>query len=407
MQETKHQGHKIPLQDKLPEVLPSEDSESKSQIGATLGKRAPLGQKSKKASRRTFLSADEQKVLDEAESMRQRLELIDHEAFFHHNQTEEGDSDEERIFRVERIGHDDYVICGEDKSILYRMREGVQPVLLPHPKEQLMNFKIYKDITWILVIKKLAPTAPLGLLIMDMSNEEKFSRFAMEELLTSSTVLIHQNYLLAIKQQGLFAYNMDEISELIKQNNIRSYAPKLICVLKNAKDFCIEKGCLFVVCDRSNLLHRVELGNLSTVGDAVSKLPIKSNSLILDEFVNENYITNPKVKSLDGDIVICTTNKLVLSSHAGVSQDQYSSTQMIDLTVFSHNQDKFVFALHRREDITILRIYNGGFFVISRLFCLEEDRTLFNGILHLQNLEFLVYNENGYCKRFELKFKAL
>ena len=65
---------------------------------------------------------------------------------------------------------------------------------------------------------------------------------------------------------------------------------------------------------------------------------------------------------------------------------------------------KFVISVHRREDATILIVKHGGFFVISRLMCLEDDHSAFRGVEHVADNKFIVFGDKNYQKLFEIKY---
>jgi len=335
----------------------------------------------------------------------------------------------EEAYFVRRIEGDDFVLCGNDRSTFYRVNPpSTAPFYVPHIGKTMVNFLTYRSDLWIWIHKRQQKGVELsyGLTLCSMLDESNPQEWITKEILTSPCINIHSGYLFYCKEKGIYMADIELLwlkltnsSKKANQTNQASVSKDSLeifdCTLffqmKNVKDFCIEKNMMFVTVEKVNILYKISLDKLKA-NSALLPLGHTNNSLvsscplIFDEFTNETYINNVRVKCLDSEIVVSTSNHLILLDSTPEATDQYQSSGTVDFVLFKTNKLKWLVTLHRREDSTLMLLQDKGFFIISRLMCLEENRQAFYGIVHLEDNNFLVYGQGGYHHKFEIIYST-
>lgn len=340
---------------------------------------------------------EEKEMISLVKKMRESLEIADDGDFFPRSTVPE----DEIINRVERVAQQDYVLCGFNYSIFYRKDSEVAPFYFTHQGEEMHGFYVVNDL-WIWVCKLNGGYRLEFTKMVDVRNPVKKPS---SELVTSCKIVVWKDRVFFLKTSGIYYLEASELgSSYDASDSLVEVNARQIFSCMNVTDFCIEEGCLFSVSSNQNRIMRVDLSKVKEgeVPNEKRKYCVTSSVLLEDEIINVSYIKEPKIKSLDGDMVINITCKLILANSAGQVTDQYPSGSNIDCVMFNSKGLKFVVSLHRREDITILLVHNHGFFVVSRLMCLEEDHQQFFGLLHIANNEILVYGSQNYHKKFTI-----
>ena len=346
------------------------------------------------------------------ENLRDNFELIDHGDFFPKAKPNEKDvgeeldddeEEEEEIYKVERIQTNDFVLCGKDSSIMYRRDPKVEPYRFHHSKIEMVNFKMYKDL-WIWVSRKDRQLSILFVRPLDL--DLKIPEYKTQTILVSSTILIEEGKLYYLTSIGVHRFDLQVVIEHLKNQKEEKPSPELVWTFKEPGDFCFNNKALYIVKNHANTISKVDYQSLTGPADHQRLRNIKTSSLIADDVVNVGYMKEVKIKPLNTFLVTCTADRIILSDSSPAPLDHYLSNHNVDFTCFTWDNRHFVIALHRRQDITVLSVFRGGFFVVNRLLSLEDDRQPYYGILHIQGFSFVAYGQNNYQKLFSINFST-
>lgn len=356
-------------------------------------------------------AADYQNEMKFIEGLKDSLQLADHGDFFKRPQVDEGenqgDEDEQEVFKIERISYSDFVLCGVDFSTFYRKADNPSTYVFYHQSQTMVNFKIFKGL-WAWVVKESSSLSLLFVIIQVGEDQEvsKDLRWRPSIRLASPTLVLANHELYFLTVNGVMRFDLQRVTQVVRKELADTgLEPELVYSARDVSEFCVKSSALYCATNYSNTLTKVELGSLAGLPRLMQGKGVTKSLLLPEEDINEKYIKDIKIKPLDEYLVVCTSNKIILLDDVPRYLDHYLSNGVVDFTSFKSMERTFVLAVHRRQDLTILTVFRGGFFVIEKLLTLEDDRPLYYGILHIRDNSFLVYGQNNYQKLFALDFQ--
>ena len=366
-----------------------------------------------------YLAASEQNEMSQAARMRENLELKDLGQFFVKSGTTGGGSEaismetesldgDNEVNRIVRLQENDYTLLGKDCSNFIRKTpEGMASFKFPHEGFDMVNFLLYDDNLWMWLYRLKDDEYRIMFMLME-DDISKPVKAESEETLRWGNVIQRGSKVYCLKEKGIFELDLKRVKEKLREGEPLNIDQDMRCILvdKEVSAFCFAMNDIFIVKNFKNVIEKLTLP-AEDAPDSVYPLTqkhLKSANLLTDEFPNESYIHNLQIKSVENDIVAITANKFILCGPEPKALDQHFSNGLQDFILYRSNQKTFVIGLHRKQDITVLYVHNSGFYIISNILSLEDDRLPYKQILHVEADQFLVCGEGNYQKLFEIKY---